>query len=119
VTPPDPSPPRLRLVRAYRQKVARNGFVVVGALCNEVCTLSANASFKPSTPSSARHFVPASLRGPARTLLKLRLRVSHKGLKTLRGLARRSRRARVRVRVTARDSAGNAVTRTCYVTAVP
>jgi hypothetical protein len=50
-------------------------------------------------------------------VVKLVLNVTPKALGELRRLARKGRRARVRIEVRARDSAGNASRATCYVSA--
>jgi glucose/arabinose dehydrogenase len=117
VTPPDKTPPRLRLTRARLQNVIRSHRIVVGARCNEPCMLTASARFRHAAMTAAQHFQPISRQVPAGRSPKLVLHVTPKALKELRRVARRGRRALVRVEVRARDAAGNLARATCYIAA--
>jgi glucose/arabinose dehydrogenase len=119
VLAPDKTPPRLSLYRARRQAVARHGHVVIGAKCNERCTISATVTVTNRAGIARRSFQPAALAAQARILVKMKLRLGKSSLKTLRAVARKRHNARVELRVTARDAAGNATRRTVFVTAVP
>jgi hypothetical protein len=115
--PPDRSAPRLRLLRARLQDVTRRHNIVVGARCNERCSLTASARFRHADIAAARHFQPTSRNASAGRVVKLVLNVTPKALKELRRIARKGRSALVRIEVRARDSAGNLSRATCYVAA--
>jgi glucose/arabinose dehydrogenase len=112
----DQTPPRLSIYRARKQKVVRRRQVVIGAKCNERCTITATVALTNRAGTVRRSFQRVA---PADRLVKMKLRVGGRSLKTLRSLARNGRKTRVRLRVTARDAAGNASKRTVFVTAVP
>jgi hypothetical protein len=117
VQPPDKAAPRLRLFRARLQDVTRRRSIVVGARCNERCSLAASARFRHAGISAARHFLTVSHDATAGRTVKLVLHVTPQALRELRSIARKGRRALVRVEVRARDSAGNVSRGTCYLSA--
>jgi hypothetical protein len=115
VAPPDAASPRLRLTAARRQSTVRSRRVVVGAQCDERCNLSASAQFRHASIVAARPFRPVKRQAAARTRVTLTLRITSGALKGLKRVARKARRALVRVEVTASDAAGNRSRATCYI----
>jgi glucose/arabinose dehydrogenase len=116
--PPDRRAPAFTLLRAAaRQHALRTGFVTIRVRCDELCTVTARGRVlltrhrarAAAAPVLRTRTARASLVAGARTTLRLKLsQATRRTIK--RSLARRGRRATVRITVRAADSAGNART---------
>ncbi len=103
---PDITAPALRLGGATVQRPLRRNAIVINARCpKEACTVRATAKVAGRTLRSAARKIRADQRTTLRIALPTRTRHS------LRSSLRSHASVRVRVRVTARDAAGNHKTR--------
>ena len=115
---PDRRAPAFTLLRAAaRQHALRTGYVTIRVRCDELCKVTAGGRVlltrSRSRAAAARVLrtrgARASLVANARTTLRLKL--SKATRRTIKhSLARRGRRATVRISVRATDAAGNART---------
>jgi glucose/arabinose dehydrogenase len=115
---PDRRAPAFTLLRAAaRQHALRTGFVTIRVRCDELCTVTASGRVlltrrrarAAAAPTLRTRTAKASLVAGVRATLRLRL--SKATRRTIKhSLARRGRRATVRITVRAADSAGNACT---------
>jgi glucose/arabinose dehydrogenase len=108
---PDPyadrAPPELVVSGRRVQRIARQGGVVIGAACNEACTVVAGGTI--TVPGAARVF---RLRRTTRTLatgtrVRIRVRLRRRTRAHVRRALARGRRVRARVRVRATDLSSN------------
>jgi peptidoglycan/xylan/chitin deacetylase (PgdA/CDA1 family) len=114
--PPPPPPPVLKAdkVTAFASLKAPKSQDIdklfVRAAMVEPGTLSASATV--SVPGAARvfKFKRASRKATAGKSVKLRLKISKKGLRSAKRAMRRGKRLRAKIRVTAKDRAGNSRT---------
>ena len=119
VAAPDHRAPAITLLRAAaRQHALRTGFVTIRVRCDELCTVRASGRVLITRRAHAAaaavlrtRTARATLVANARTTLHLKLsKATRRAIK--RSLARRGRRATVRITLRAADRAGNARTAT-------
>jgi hypothetical protein len=116
----DGRPPELSVDRARRQRMVANRFVFLGIRCNEACGLTTGGSISVRGAESTKRYSlsDASRSLPARTRVRLAVKLS---TKTRAKLARRmaaGAKPLARVVITARDAAGNQVSRAVHVRAI-
>ena len=70
-------------------------------------TLSAGGSVNTSGASKVHRFKKVSAKAVPGTVVKLRLRLSKKSLKAVKRALRHHRKLKAKIRITARDAAGN------------
>ena len=105
--PTDRTPPRLTVKRKFRQSLSGERSLFVQARCDERCALTATARLH--VPGVAG---PIALGPVARTvgtgrLARLRLLLTADQARTVRGALRGGHRVEGRIRIVARDAAGN------------
>ena len=103
----DDAPPRVKLTAARRQRGARRGSVVVGAVCNERCVTVASGNARIRRRRGA-----LALRGDTEFAVaaqkrRLILKIPARKRRAIRRALARRRVVKVTVRVSARDGAGN------------
>jgi hypothetical protein len=105
VLPPDLTAPTLSARAPRRQRVLRQGGTVVYVRCSEACVLEAGATLRIGKRSLLLRRASGNSQPAPRTRLKLRLR--ERSARILRRALARGRTPKVKVRLRARDAAGN------------
>ena len=99
--------PRLRLSGPLAQRALRKRRVVVVARCSETCALTATGRLRRPEATPPRRLRGAAGQAAPGTNTKLELRLRGPAVRALRKLVDRGGLGLIRVRVVARDGAGN------------
>jgi peptidoglycan/xylan/chitin deacetylase (PgdA/CDA1 family) len=92
------------------RKLQRIGRLYVSAAMDEPGTISAGGAVSLASASRTHRFKTASAKAVPGVLVRLRLRLSKRGLRAARKHLRRHRKLKARLTITARDQAGNTTT---------
>ncbi|HEY7629850.1 MAG TPA: PQQ-dependent sugar dehydrogenase [Thermoleophilaceae bacterium] len=112
----DTTPPKLSIHRRKRQRVLRTHSIVVGAVSNEIATITGTATVRVSKHASAvLRFKRATRHATAGKQVRLKLKLSKRTLRKLRRAMRHHKSKIAHVTITAKDGAGNKRTRRVQV----
>jgi hypothetical protein len=115
---PDTTRPVLRLGGAKAQRALRKRRVLVSARCDESCALDATGLLRRPPGVSGPPANRATRKTAAGARVTLELRLKARAVRALRTLLRGGGRGLMRVRVVARDDAGNRTTATRHIAIV-
>jgi hypothetical protein len=113
----DTTPPVLTLTRSRTQKAVRTRGFVVAVSCNEACGFTATGRLRISGHHGAYVLGKVSKIEAAGKHTRIRLRLSSRATRALRGALAHHKHAAATLTVVARDSAGNQSTGKVAVTA--
>jgi glucose/arabinose dehydrogenase len=115
---PDTTGPLLRLGGAPAQRALRKRRVLVSARCDESCDFTATGLLRRPPGGSVPEVRRATRKAAAGTRVTLELRLKARAVRALRRLLRGGGRGLIRVRVVARDDAGNRTAATRHIAIV-
>ncbi len=107
----DTTAPAVSLGERRRQRVLRTHSISVSAHVNEVATVSATATVRTGGKAAVIRFRRATRRAASGQRVKLKLRLTKRGLRELRHAMSHHRTRVAHVTVTAKDPSGNARTK--------